>query len=78
MLVIGAKRSGLAAIELLLKRGARVRAMDAQVLTTEEQAKFDAMGVPVVAQQAGEYSRSRRTIPISLSCRPRFPMICRC
>jgi UDP-N-acetylmuramoylalanine--D-glutamate ligase len=41
----------MAAIELLLGKGASIRAMDAQMLTTEEQAKFDAMGVPVVAQR---------------------------
>ncbi len=50
-LVIGTKRSGLGAIELLLKQGARVRAMDAEPLTPEEQNKFAAMGVPVVSQQ---------------------------
>ncbi len=52
VLVIGTKRSGQAAIELLLKRGARVRAMDAQPLTPQDQARFLSMGVPVVAQQA--------------------------
>ncbi len=50
--MIGTKRSGLAAIELLLEHGAHVRAMDAQTLSAEEQAKFDSMGVPVVAQEA--------------------------
>lgn len=40
----------MAAIELLLKRGARVRAMDAEPLTEPEQEKFRALGVPVVAQ----------------------------
>lgn len=49
--MIGTKRSGIGASELLLEKGARVRAMDAQMLTTEEQAKFDSMGVPVVTQQ---------------------------
>jgi len=52
ILVIGTKRSGLAAVELLRKRGARVRAMDDKPLSPEEQAKFDALGVPVLAQQA--------------------------
>lgn len=51
VLVIGAKRSGLAAAELLLKHGARVRAMDERALTSEEQAKFDALGVRVVEQK---------------------------
>ncbi len=50
VLVVGAKRSGVGAAELLLKQGARVRAMDAQPLLPEEQAKFDALGVPVLLQ----------------------------
>ncbi len=50
VLVIGTKRSGLAAVELLRKRGAHVRAMDAQPLTPDGQAHFDSLGVPVVAQ----------------------------
>lgn len=50
VLVIGTKRSGIGAIELLLKQGAHVTAMDAQPLTPEEQAKFSAMGVPVILQ----------------------------
>src|SRR5579884_2094503 len=42
----------MGAIELLQKRGARVRAMDAQVPTAAEQARFAALGVPVVSQEA--------------------------
>jgi UDP-N-acetylmuramoylalanine--D-glutamate ligase len=52
VLVIGTKRSGLAAVELLVKQGARVRAMDEKPLSTEERAKFEAMGVPVAPQTA--------------------------
>ncbi len=52
VLVIGTKRSGLAATELLRTHGARVRAMDSSPLTPEEQAHFAAMGVPVVMQEA--------------------------
>lgn len=51
-MVIGTKRSGLAAIELLQKHGAKVRAMDAQAPTPDEQKRFDALQVPVVAQSA--------------------------
>ena len=40
----------MAAVELLLKRGARVRAMDERPLSPEEQAKFDAVGVRVLPQ----------------------------
>ncbi|MBV8070617.1 MAG: UDP-N-acetylmuramoyl-L-alanine--D-glutamate ligase [Acidobacteriaceae bacterium] len=50
VVVIGAKRSGLAGAELLVKQGARVRVMDSEVLPAEEQARFDALGVPVVKQ----------------------------
>ncbi len=53
VLVIGTKRSGSAAAELLLKAGARLRAMDSEPLTAEEQGKFAELGVPVVAQEAG-------------------------
>jgi len=51
ILVIGTKRSGVAAIELLRQHGAHVRAMDSSPLTPEEQAHFVAMGVPVVPQE---------------------------
>jgi UDP-N-acetylmuramoylalanine--D-glutamate ligase len=60
ILVIGIKRSGLGAIELLRKHGARVRAMDAQPLTPDEQAHFDAMHVPVVAQEPENLARQGR------------------
>ncbi len=52
VLVIGTKRSGLAAIELLRKQGARVRAMDSAPLTTDEQTQFAGLGVPVAPQEA--------------------------
>ncbi len=55
-LVIGIKRSGLAAIELLLSQGARVRAMDTQPLTADEQQKFTSLGVPVLPQKAENIS----------------------
>ncbi len=51
VLVIGTKRSGLAAIELLRKNCAKVRAMDAQPLSAEEAARFAAMNVPVALQE---------------------------
>jgi UDP-N-acetylmuramoylalanine--D-glutamate ligase len=51
VVVIGTKRSGLAAIELLQKQGAHVRAMDAGALTPEEQGRFAVLGVPVVPQE---------------------------
>lgn len=51
VLVIGTKRSGRAAIERLGKRGAHVRAMDAQPLTPDERAHFAALQVPVVSQE---------------------------
>ncbi len=57
---MGTKRSGLAAIQLLRERGARVRAMDAQTLSAEEQAQFDSMGVPVLAQEAANVADDGR------------------
>ncbi len=51
VVVIGAKRSGLAAVELLRKEGAHVRVMDAGALTPEEQARFAALHAPVVPQE---------------------------
>lgn len=50
ILVVGTMRSGLGAIELLQKQGARVRAMDSRTLSDDDKARFDAMGVPVSPQ----------------------------
>jgi len=50
VVVIGAKRSGQAAAELLQNEGAFVRAMDSQELAEEDQAAFDELEVEVVAQ----------------------------
>ena len=52
IVIIGTKRSGLASAELLLRNGARVRAITDKPLTAEEQAVFDRLGVPVGAQSA--------------------------
>jgi UDP-N-acetylmuramoylalanine--D-glutamate ligase len=54
VLVVGVKRSGMGAVELLVRQGARVRAMDAQPVSPEERARLDSLGVPVLAQ-ASEY-----------------------
>ena len=48
---MGVKRSGIAAITLLLEKGARVRAMDTQPLSAADQAYFEALGVEVVKQE---------------------------
>ena len=50
MLVVGTKRSGMGAIELLVEAGARVRAMDAETPGAESMARLNALGVPVVQQ----------------------------
>jgi UDP-N-acetylmuramoylalanine--D-glutamate ligase len=50
VVVIGAKRSGLAAVELLLDQGAFVRVMDSQPLSAEDQEIFDEMEVDVFPQ----------------------------
>jgi len=50
VVVIGGKRSGQAAAELLQNQGAFVRAMDSQPLSEEDQAAFDELDVEVVLQ----------------------------
>jgi UDP-N-acetylmuramoylalanine--D-glutamate ligase len=50
VVIIGAKRSGLAAAGLLLHNGARVRAIADQPLTPDELAVFAGLRVPVAAQ----------------------------
>ncbi|HEY7209510.1 MAG TPA: UDP-N-acetylmuramoyl-L-alanine--D-glutamate ligase [Bryobacteraceae bacterium] len=50
VLVVGIKRSGAGAIDLLHKQGVHVRAMDAQIPSAEEQLRFAALGVAVAAQ----------------------------
>ena len=72
ILVIGTKRSGMGAIELLRKIGARVRAMDSQPLSTEEAACFAAMNVPVALQQDANVGR------IASFFRPRCLTISQC
>ncbi len=52
IVIIGTKRSGLAAAELLLRSGARVRAISDKPLTPEERAVFDGLGVPIATQSA--------------------------
>ncbi len=60
VLVIGAKRSGLAAAELLRKNGARARVMDEQPLTHEERARFEALGVPIASQDLPNIAENGR------------------
>ena len=62
VLVVGTKRSGLGAIGLLKKQGARVRAMDAELLPAAERAKFDEMNVPVALQTAGNIAMNGRAV----------------
>lgn len=73
VLVVGTKRSGLAAIKLLLARGASVRAMDEQIPTLEEQARFDELGVPVAAQSA-EHIRVEDRDPELIVLSPGVPV----
>lgn len=60
VLVIGAKRSGLAAVELLRKQGAHVRAMDEQPLAPEERARFETLGVHVASQDLSNIAEDGR------------------
>ncbi|MBV8549887.1 MAG: UDP-N-acetylmuramoyl-L-alanine--D-glutamate ligase [Acidobacteriaceae bacterium] len=78
VLVIGAKRSGLAAAALLRRHGARVRVMDSQPLAPEEQAKFDALGAPVLPQSlenVTEQGREPDLIVISPAVPYDLPML---
>jgi len=78
VLVIGTKRSGIAALQLLLKHGARVFAMDAHPLAPEEHAKFAAMGVSVVPQtpdNMSEYGEDPDIIVISPAVPFDLPML---
>jgi UDP-N-acetylmuramoylalanine--D-glutamate ligase len=52
ILVFGAKRSGLGAVELLLKHGAHARVLDQQIPDRQELELFAALGVPVLDQSA--------------------------
>jgi len=52
VLVVGIKRSGLGAIELLRNHGARIRAMDEQNPSADEQAMLQALGIRVAPQSA--------------------------
>lgn len=49
-MVVGTKRSGMAATELLVRAGARVRAMDAETPGAEQIERLNELGVPVVPQ----------------------------
>ncbi|MBV9501907.1 MAG: UDP-N-acetylmuramoyl-L-alanine--D-glutamate ligase [Acidobacteriaceae bacterium] len=61
VVVVGTKRSGLAAAKLLRERGACVRAMEERPLTPEERAPFDALGVPVVSQEPANLAGDGKT-----------------
>ncbi len=61
VLVAGIKRSGMAAIELLANQGARVRAMDLQAPSADEQKRLDALGVPFYLQTMESLFGSGRT-----------------
>jgi UDP-N-acetylmuramoylalanine--D-glutamate ligase len=54
IVVIGAKRSGLAASALLRKHGAMVQVIDAQPISQEELARFSALGITVAASPEAE------------------------
>lgn len=53
IVVIGTKRSGLGAAELLSKHGATVRALDSTLPTDEDASKFRALQVEVLLQEPG-------------------------
>ena len=72
-LVIGTKRSGMAAIELLLKHGAKVRAMDAEPPAPDEQARLKRLSVPVVEQEPANLPEQGR-VPDLIVLSPAVPI----
>jgi UDP-N-acetylmuramoylalanine--D-glutamate ligase len=60
VVVIGTKRSGLAAAKLLRKHGAIVRALDSRDLPPEEREPFDALGIPVFQQSVANLANAER------------------
>jgi UDP-N-acetylmuramoylalanine--D-glutamate ligase len=74
IVIIGTKRSGLAAAELLRRNGFRVRAISDKPLTPEEEAVFDGLGVPVEAQSAEAlFGRDRDKAPDLIVLSPAVP-----
>lgn len=60
VVVIGGKRSGQAATELLQNQGAFVRVMDSEALSEEDQAAFDELDAEVVAQDEANLQHDGR------------------
>ena len=60
ILVVGAKRSGRAAVDLLRDQQARVRVMDDHAPSSAEAEVFAALGVPVVQQSAENIADNSR------------------
>lgn len=78
VLVIGTKRSGLAASNLLVNQGARVFAMDSQPPAPEDRAKLAALGVSVVPQtpdNMSEYGEDPDIIVLSPGVPYDLPML---
>jgi UDP-N-acetylmuramoylalanine--D-glutamate ligase len=73
VVIVGTKRSGLAAAELLQRNGARVRAITDKPLTSEEQAVFNQLGVQVDAQSPESLFRSDGKSPDLIVLSPAVP-----
>lgn len=71
--VVGTKRSGMGAVELLVSKGARVLAMDADPPVPETAARLAALGVEVVPQ-AAENIPAESTIVLSPGVPADLPM----
>ena len=78
VVVIGGKRSGQAAAELLQNQGAFVRAMDSNPLSEEDQEIFDELEVEVVAQDESQPSPRWPRAPLHRPFAPVFHLICPC
>ena len=65
MVVVGTKRSGLAASELLHSKGAAVRAIHSAPLPEKEQAAFTRMGVPITMQDDEKWTDAPQLVVLS-------------
>lgn len=73
VLVVGTKRSGMGAIELLVSKGARVVAMDAEPAAADIAPRLAKLGVPCVAQSIENVPRGA-TIVLSPGVPADLPM----
>jgi UDP-N-acetylmuramoylalanine--D-glutamate ligase len=75
VVVIGTKRSGLAAVKLLLRAGAHVRALSDQPLTAEEASIFHELQVEVGFQDEEHWGKPTDIVVVSPAVPADLPML---